>query len=72
MELSRRRLFTLGAATAATAGTGVLATAPVAQASSNASAGPSRVRRAWETDYDHRAKQQNLANQLGCPLGRGD
>lgn len=46
--------------------------APAAQASSEASAGPFRVRRTWETDYDHRGKKENPANALGCPLGRGD
>lgn len=72
MKLSRRSFFTLGAAGVATAGTGVLFTAPAAQAASAAAAGPFSGRRAWGTDYDHRGKQENPANPLGCPLGRGD
>ena len=67
----RRSLF--GAAAAVVAGGSVVA-APGAHASASAAdedAGQEPARRSWETDYDHRGNQDNPANQLGCPLGKG-
>ncbi|NWN88495.1 MAG: hypothetical protein HLX51_08135 [Micrococcaceae bacterium] len=69
MELSRRRLFVLGAASAATATAG-LVMAPGANAADLA-AETAEQPLGHGTTYDQTAKQQNPANQLGCPLGKG-
>lgn len=69
MELSRRKLFVLGAASAATATAG-LVLAPGAQATELSSdAGEQPL--GHGTTYDQTAKRQNPANNLGCPLGKG-
>lgn len=69
MEISRRKLFTLGAASAATATAG-LVLAPGAQAAEG-STGAAEQPLGHGTSYDQNAKQQNPANNLGCPLGKG-
>lgn len=74
MEISRRRLFVLGAASATVAGTSLLV-APGAHATSNGQ--PLGEQPSGEqplghgTTYDRQAKQQNPDNKLGCPLGKG-
>lgn len=69
MELSRRRLFVLGAASAATATAG-LVLAPGANATELA-ADTAEQPLGHGTTYDQSAKQQNPENKLGCPLGKG-
>lgn len=64
MELSRRRLFVLGAASA-TAATAGLAVAPAAHADSG------KQPLGHGTTYDQTAQRENPDNKLGCPLGKG-
>lgn len=69
MEFSRRKLFVLGAASAATATAG-LVMAPGAYATNLAQESDEQPRGSG-TSYDQSAKQQNPENKLGCPLGKG-
>ena len=64
MELTRRKLFLVGAAVAG--GTVVVAPAALAADTESDSSGEHL------TSYDLAALRENPANQLGCPLGKGD
>ena len=64
MELSRRRLFVLGAASATVATAG-LTVAPAAHADAQ------EQPLGHGTTYDQNAMRDNPDNKLGCPLGKG-
>lgn len=63
MELTRRSLFLVGAAVAG----GTVVVAPAAHAAD----AESDSSRESLTSYDRAGLQENPANQLGCPLGKG-
>lgn len=63
MELTRRKLFLVGAAAAG----GAFVVAPAAHAVD----AESDSSREYLTSYDSSALRENPANQLGCPLGKG-
>jgi len=69
MEFSRRKLFTLGAASATVATAGLVA-APGAHAAELAQE-PVEQPLGSATAADRTAQQQNPENKLGCPLGKG-
>ncbi|MDN5782682.1 MAG: hypothetical protein L0H23_11815 [Luteimonas sp.] len=69
MELSRRKLFTFGAASATVATAGLVA-APGAHAAELAEE-PVEQPLGSGTAADQAAQQQNPGNKLGCPLGKG-
>lgn len=79
MELTRRKLFLLGAAVVTTAGGAVVASPTAVQATG----GDDDSSRERTSAYDHTDLQQHMsaydqselranpANRLGCPLGKG-
>lgn len=69
MELSRRKLFTLGAASATVATAGLVA-APGAHAAELAEQ-PGEQPLGSATAADRAAQEENPENGLGCPLGKG-
>lgn len=73
MDLSRRRLITAAATSAAAAGVSFVAATPAmaVQAPGQAVLRPNPRRNPQPTEYDRARKRQNPRNTLGCPLGRG-
>ena len=71
MDFSRRRLLRTGAATAAVTGV-TLAAGTAAYAAETEEAPAQEPLRGRETALDLEQKQANPANQLGCPLGKGE
>lgn len=72
MHLSRRKMITAAATGATAAGVTLVSALPASAASRRRyRTRPSPRMRRQPTDYDRSRKQQNPANSLGCPLGRG-
>jgi len=67
MELTRRKLFLLGAATVTAAGGALVISPDAAQATD----GDYESSTEHLTAYDQAELQANPANRLGCPLGKG-
>ncbi|GAA1166526.1 hypothetical protein HNR11_002588 [Nesterenkonia sandarakina] len=72
MHLSRRKMITAAATGATAAGVTLVSALPASAAPRRRyRTRPSPRMRRQPTDYDRSRKQQNPANSLGCPLGRG-
>lgn len=72
MDFSRRRLLRTGAATAAATGVALAAGTAAHAAQTQEEASAQEPLRGRETALDLEQKQVNPANQLGCPLGKGE
>ncbi|MGJ9407237.1 hypothetical protein [Nesterenkonia sp. AN1] len=71
MHLSRRTMITAAATGAAAAGVTLVSALPASASPRRFRTRPSPRMRRRPTEYDRTRKQQNPANNLGCPLGRG-